>query len=271
VATALSKQSSFNRLFWLRINYERLVNLVQKEIRARYKFTFLGWLWIILTPIIQALVISFFLIKVIGLKTPDANDSLTLPIIILSGLTVWNFISRTMTQSMNAFILNRNLVKNNYLPLFLLPLSNTIVKFIDYLLDTTVLIIIIFILGLGVKINLLALIFLSFTIFLFVYALSLISSLINVFIRDFGHLISFFLSIWFWSSPIFYPASLIAPELWFVNLNPVVHILASYRQIVLTNQLDLEKLIKVFGLAIIFLVIANIFFMSNRKKVYDVE
>ena len=270
MALELNKQKIVQRNYWLRVNYERLINLIQKEIRARYKFTLLGWLWIILTPIIQALVISFFLVRVIGLKSSDVNNDI-LPIIILSGLTVWNFLSRTISQTMNTFISNKGLVKNNHLPLFLLPLANTIVKFIDYLLDTLVLIIIVYLLHLQIQINFLALIFLSFCIFIFGYALSLIASLFNIFIRDFGHLISFILSIWFWSSPIFYPAKLISPNLWFVNLNPIVHILASYRQIILTNTLDLEKLLKVFGMAAITLLIANIFFMRNKHKVYDVK
>jgi len=270
VATALTKHLSPPRKYWFKINFERLIVLTQKEIRSRYKFTVLGWLWIILTPIIQALVISFFLVKVIGLKAPG-TETIELPVIILSGLTVWNFVSRTIIQSMNTFIMNKGLVKNNYLPLFLLPLSNTIVKFIDFLTDTAVVLIIVFALQLQTQINILALILFAICLFIFVYALSLFFSLINIFVRDFGHLISFILSIWFWSSPIFYPATLIAPKLWFVNLNPLVHMLASFRQIMLTNTFDSDKLIKIFLMSVVLLILTNFFFMRNQKKVYDVE
>lgn len=258
-----------NRRQWLKLNRERLGFLVKREIKSRYKDTWLGLLWIIITPIIQALVISFFLVKILGLSAPGV-EAHTMPLVVLSGLVLWNFVSRAFSQSMSAFSGRRELVITQPLPLAIFPVTDSLTKLFDFVIDTLVVVIMAVVVTQSFSWNLLWLPVLGGILWLFVVGLCLLASLIEVRVRDVGHLVSFFLSIWFWSTPIFYPAELVPSQYQFMNLNPLLHFLASYRQIILSATLDVEKLSKLFILSTVWLVVAVFIFNKNRRHIYDV-
>lgn len=253
-----------------RLNRERLGFLVLREIKSRYKDTTLGLVWVIITPIIQAFVISFFLVKIIGLSAPSIPTQ-QMPLVVLSGLILWNFVSRSFAQAMSTFSGRRELIINQPLPLILLPLSDSLTKLFDFVVDTLVLVIMSWIVIGHLGWSLLALIPFTLILWIFGAALALLSSLIEVVVRDVGHLVSFFLSIWFWFSPIFYPAEIIPVHYRFINLNPLVHFLAAYRQIILGQTVDIEKMAKLIVMSTVIGLFSWWVFRRYQKRIYEVE
>lgn len=249
------------------LNWERLWQLVKREIKQRYKDTVLGVVWIVLAPIIQALAISFILVRVIGVNS--AIPAALFPFIVLSGFLVWNFIARTVGHALSTFTNNRELVINQHIPLALLPLSQTIVKLIDYLVELVVLIILLFIVNQPITWSFLGLLPLTFALFLFTCGLSFIFSTAYIVIRDTGHLMSFILSIWFWLSPVFYPSDIIPKALSILNFNPVVHFLFAARQMLFYNLVDPVKLAKILVMSAIVFVVGIVFFERVKPKIYD--
>lgn len=253
----------------LRLRFEQLLYLVRRDIKKRYKDTVLGLLWIVLTPLIQSVVISFVLVRIIGVESGSLPARLY-PFIVLTGLTTWNYISHTVSQAMGLFTANRELVQNQPLPLILLPLSSALVKLFDFVIDGAFLILLLIIIGYSPGWLVLLIVPFSLALFLFVTGLSLLFSLIYLYIRDVGHLVSFILSVWFWLSPIFFSAELIPPHLALFNLNPMVHILASFRNILLYHIADPMKEAKLLVMGLVVFTAGVVVFRRYARKAYEI-
>ncbi len=252
----------------LRLNWELLCELTRRETRRRYKDTILGWLWIILIPILQSAVISYLFVKLAGIDFGSSEQTYFL--IVLSGFTVWNFVSHTVSQAMSALSGNLELINTQPLNIALLPLSGVAVKTIDWVIDLLSFIILLTILfqapGVTFFIGILPL---AISLILFVAGLSLLAAMVGVLVRDAGHLISLFLSIWFWTSPIFYPAARISSQFAFINLNPLVHFLAAFRQMSLDGTVDADKIAKLFIASLVFFAFSLLVFRRQTWRVYD--
>jgi len=255
-----------NRLLQLRL--EQLSYLVRRDIKRRYKDTALGLLWIVITPLIQSVVISFVFVRIIGIQSSQLPASLY-PFIVLSGLTAWNYISHTVSQAMVVFTTNRELVQNQPVPLLLLPLTSSLVKLFDFMVETGFLLILLVIIRHAPGWEVLLLIPFTFSLFLFVTGLSFIFSLIYLYVRDVGHVVSFILSVWFWLSPIFFPAEIIPDRLALFNANPMIHILAAFRNIMLYHTADPLKDSKLLALSLAVFLLGGMIFNRYAKKAYD--
>lgn len=252
----------------LRLRWEQLQQLSRREIKRRYKDTALGMLWIVFFPLVQSLVISAAFILVFGQQLPGQPVHF-FPLIVFSGFVLWNFVSNSASQALTAFSGNRELVINQPLSLLLLPLANTVIKLNDFVIDCVVLAVLVSIFIHHPTVAWFALIPLTFALTVFVAGLCLLFSLLYQFARDVGHLMSFILSVWFWLSPIFYPAELIGSRFRFFNLNPLVHFLAAFRQILLYNQADGLKILKLTVMSLVLFAFSLLIFNRRKKLIYD--
>ena len=130
--------------------------------------------------------------------------------------------SGTVIQSLSTFINNENLIKKIYIPKILFPLSVSIATFIDSLIFFILIFPLTLVIGGKLTIYLFMLIPAFFLLFLFTLAISLISSLLTVYFRDFQWLIPVFMQALFFLTPILYDKSEIFGYLsWFNNINPI--------------------------------------------------
>ena len=252
----------------LRLRYEQLMYLLRRDIKKRYKDTALGLLWILLTPLIQSFVIAYIFVRIIGVQSSQIPTDLY-PFIVLSGLTTWNYVSHTIGRAMDVFTTNREFVQNQPLPLILLPLASSLEKLFDFVVETAFLIILLTVVHHAPGIQLLGLLPFTLAIFLFVTGLSMLFSLIYIYVRDVGHIVSFFLSVWFWLSPIFFPADIIPSHLSWFNTNPMVHLLASFRSIMLNHTVDPVKEAKLLAMGLIVFSVGSLVFNRYHKRAFD--
>lgn len=164
-------------------------------------------MWSILNPIVFLAVFSFVVV-VLGNGVPD------FPIFLLSGLLAWNLFSAALLQSSRSVIDNANLVKKVAFPREILPLSAIGVAIVDFILQSVVLLAFIVVSGHGIGLPALALYPLAILALLaFTTAIALWVAALNVRFRDVQHLLNLGLLVWFWMTPIVYPAALVQREL----------------------------------------------------------
>ena len=84
---------------------ELLVAMTQRELRSRYKNTVFGFLWVVINPILQMLVIGF----VFKFFMKGSIDNYYYYLFI--GLLVWNFFSLSLTKATPSIVWERNLIK----------------------------------------------------------------------------------------------------------------------------------------------------------------
>ena len=215
---------------------EILLNLVRKELKVKYTASVLGAVWSILNPIVFLAVFTF-VVKILGNSTPHY------PVFLLSGLLAWNLFSVAVGNGTRSVIDNGNLVKKVAFPREILPLSVVGVALVDFVLQSSVLLVFMLATGYGFHVEALVLYPLSFvTLVLFTTALTFWVSALNVRYRDVQHLIGLALLVWFWMTPIVYPGGTVqdklvastapwSPHLWTVYLlNPLTPIISEFQR-----------------------------------------
>lgn len=217
------------------------LNLTLRELRSRYKKSFLGWSWSLLNPLSTVIVYSIvfsFLLK-IPVPRGDPSGLKNFATFLLCGLLPWNYLSNGMNASMGALIGNANLIKKVYFPREVFVVSAIGSLLVSFLIELGVLAAILLLLGNMVlpwiPVVLVIVVIQSF----FVLGIGFLLSVLNVYFRDVQHLVSIALMALFYSAPIVYPISLVPKhaDLWgmsiplreLYNLNPLVVLVECYR------------------------------------------
>lgn len=107
---------------------------------------------------------------------------------------------------------------------------------------------------------------------IFTAGLGFILATLNVFVRDVFHLVGVFITVWMFSTPIFYPAPMVenAGYGWILQLNPMHWLIEGYRAILLYDQWPDWAMLGRFGLVgVVVLGLGATFFMSQKRRFPD--
>lgn len=199
---------------------ELLIGMTQKELRARYKYTVLGFLWIVANPILQMLVIGF--VFRFFMKEPVENYYYYLFI----GLLVWNFFSLSLSKATPSIVWERNLIKKAKFPRSVIPLSIILSNFIHLVIAMAILIVPMLFLGTLSFARTIYVIAAFILLLVFTVGISLLTSALNVRFRDINFFVQATLIVWFYITPIIYPLSMIPYHYyWLWRFNPMTSIL----------------------------------------------
>jgi lipopolysaccharide transport system permease protein len=218
---------------WRMVNFHELWQhrnllqfLVRRDIKVLFTNTGLGVFWIVLQPLATVIVITI----VLGVFARFPNGNIPYPVLVLSGMVLYNYFSVAVIQSANSMMANAYLLTKVYFPRLIIPCIPIITGLVDLMVLFVVLLLLSVILGI---IPTLAWLFLPVPIFVTV-AISLGAGLwlsaLNIQYRDVGKFIPIVVQIGFYASPIFYLSNLI-PDKWRViySLNPMVGVVDSFR------------------------------------------
>jgi lipopolysaccharide transport system permease protein len=90
-----------------------------RDLRLRYRQTFLGIAWVVLQPLAAAGIFAF----VFGRIAKVPTDGQPYVLFALAALTGWNFFSNVLTRASTSLTQNPQLVTRVYFPRLILPLS----------------------------------------------------------------------------------------------------------------------------------------------------
>ncbi len=200
--------------------------LASRDVKLRYKQTALGVIWVVLQPLVAALIFAAIFGGFARLPS-DGNPYL---LFVFSGLLPWNFFAGALQRAGNSLITDSRLISKVYFPRLLIPLASTGAVLIDFAVTLGVFAILAVIYRVPPTWHLLALpVFLLLTILVAVGA-SLWLSAFNVQYRDFMYALPFLIQIWMYASPVVYATSLV-PERWraLFSLNPAVGFIEGFR------------------------------------------
>jgi ABC-2 type transport system permease protein len=185
----------------LSTNLNLLRSLVAREMRSRFRGSYLGWFWALARPLVMLLVYGL----IVGVFLGAARSIPDFMVFIFVGLICWNLFATIVTNSIASVAGARELIAKNRFPRVLLPIAGTI----SALVDTLIQLVVLFIAYLIVSdwpspSSLLYLIPSGLGVILFGLALGLILSAVNVYVRDVGYLTDVALQVGFWLCPILY-------------------------------------------------------------------
>ncbi len=204
--------------------------LVRIDLRKRYRGSAIGLGWSLLQPIAMTVVLCTVFAQIFK------ADVRTYAPFLLSGLTVWNFISAVTMQGCQSFFNGEAYIRQHPAPLAIYPLRVTLGASVHLVLGTLVVLALAWCLhGFGNLPALISLVPALALLLVFGWSLAICTGVINVLFQDTVHLTEILLQIFFYLTPILYPAELLRQRhlAWFLGLNPFASFLDLVRQPIL--------------------------------------
>jgi lipopolysaccharide transport system permease protein len=224
-----------------RAKFDLLRTLVRRDLEARYKGSILGNLWPLVNQLSQLLIYTYVFSIVLQVKirlqgVPENN--FTFGLWIFAGLLPWMAFINGTIQAANSVVNQPNLVKKVVFPLALLPLVPVLSTFIESAIGLIALIVFVAlsIHTLQPTLALLPLVWL--TQLLLTAGLGYLAAGLTVFLRDIPQTLGIILNLWFYLTPIVYPATAIPESFrgWIFWLNPLATIAEVYRDLILVGE-----------------------------------
>ena len=243
-----------------------LRELVVRDVKLKYRRSFLGYVWSILNPLLIMLVMTLVFSQMFQRGIEN------FPVYLLSGQLIFNFYSEVTTCSMSAIIDNGPLIKKVYVPKYLFILARTFSSTINLLASFTALIVVM--LAMRVELHytvLLVWIPLAFIV-AFSLGMGLLLSAIAVKFRDIMHLYSVFVTALMYLTPVIYPMSIL-PE-WLkpiVLLNPLTNILQMFRGVMMYNSLPGIKSILIAAVECVVMLVIGLYVFYKRQDSFILD
>ncbi len=202
-----------------------LYQLVQREIKARYKQSIVGYFWVLLNPLSQMVVYTFVFSVVFRFPS-----DIPYPLFLFAALLPWTFFQSAISASADSLVSNDVLLKKVAFPREIIVYSVIVAKTIDFLFASTIFIAMMAIYGVPFGASALWFFVLFLIQVVLTTGLSCLLAAFNLFYRDVQHLTRLFLMIGMYLTPVVYPLSMV-PEryVWVYKLNPLVGIVEGYR------------------------------------------
>jgi ABC-type polysaccharide/polyol phosphate export permease len=210
---------------------ELLKSNTKKEVRGKYKHSFLGVLWSFLNPLLQILV--YAIVFPLILK----NNQEHYVVFLCCGLIPWNFFATAINRSASTMLENGNIIKKVYFPREILPISIVTSEAINFIISTIIILAFVLIDGIKLTPYILYYPLILLVQYLLILAISFVVSSVTVYIRDIQHLIGVALQLFFYATPIVYATDMIPEGFnWVLKLNPMTYVINGYRDIFLNQS-----------------------------------
>jgi lipopolysaccharide transport system permease protein len=180
-----------------------------RDIKVKYKQTLLGFLWVVLQPLLLMLLFMAFFSKALDITTNNVPS----PIFYYTGLIIWNIFSSGLSGAAESMAANANIIKKVYFPRLVIPVSSILVALFDFLMTLAVFLPMLayytFFEGISFSLKTFLWSFPAALCLVVATALGagLLLSALNVKYRDFRYVMPFFIQLSMFASPIVYPVS----------------------------------------------------------------
>ncbi|OLN32166.1 ABC transporter permease [Desulfosporosinus metallidurans] len=215
--------SVFNEIYAYRELYK---NMVKRDLRTRYKASFLGFMWTFINPLLQLVVYSVMFSTIMRMNIDKY------PMFLFVVLLPWLFFANTTQEATNLIISNSNIVKKVYFPREILPLASATAGLVNLGLSYIIALAALLLFRIPLRPSLISLPLVMGLEFIFTLGVSFIVSAVNVYFRDTEHIWGILLMAWFYLTPIVYSVNIIpAHYLKYIFFNPLVTLTEAYRDI----------------------------------------
>lgn len=247
---------------------EILLFLVSRDIKVKYKQTYLGIAWAILQPVANMIVFTLFF----GRLAKIPSDGLPYPVFTFTALLPWTYFQTAVNFSSTCLVSNQQLISKIYFPRLLLPVSSSLAALVDLLISSLFLFIIMGYYGIYPSAHLLYVPLFIVLALISALGVGLWLSSINVKYRDVQYTIPFLVQMWLFLTPVVYPASMI-PDKYKVlyGLNPMVAVIEGFRWALVDKPFpQTSMMICSISISLVLLISGAYFFKRTERIFADV-
>ena len=245
--------------------WELLYFLVWRDVKVRYKQTFIGVAWAILQPLMTMMIFTV----IFGNFAKLPSDGLPYPIFAFTALLPWNYFSQAISRSGLSLVGDSSLIRKVYFPRLIIPLASVAAPLVDFFVSFLVLLIMMAWFGIAPSWGLLFLPLFLLLALMTALAVGLWLSPLNVRYRDVGHTIPFLLQFWMYASPVAYSISLI-PEKWrlLYSLNPMAGVIEGFRWALLGKESPAFAVMALSAVMVAALLLGGIVFFKRTERTF---
>ena len=253
----------FKELFQYR---EFLRSNIKKEIRGKYKGSFLGVVWSFLNPLLSVLVYAIIFPYIMRMQMDNYL------IYLITGIIPWTFFTLSINSGMVSILTNANIIKKVYFPRIILPISSVTSALINFLISIIIILVFVAFSGIGFSLNLLFLPLIVIIQYILLLGLTFILSAIDLYFRDIENIMQFCLSMLFYATPILYLPSIFPVSIkWVLYLNPMALIINAYRDVFYFKVMPNIMNLSIVGLISIFILFIGYFIFDKLQKGFAEE
>lgn len=205
-----------------------LSELVKRDLKIKYRRSFLGYVWSMLNPLLMMCVMSYVFTAIFQSSIEN------FPLYLICGQTLWNCFNESTTTAMYSVLQNGALMKKVYIPKYIFPVSRVLSSFVT--MSFSLIAVLIVILFTRAAIYPTILLFWIPVVLLLVFScgVGLLLSALSVYFRDITHLYSVLTLAWMYATPVFYSIEILPPEVQStILLNPMYYYLTFFRSLIL--------------------------------------
>ena len=245
---------------------EMIKGWTRKELRTRYKGSFLGFLWTFVNPLMQLIIYS--LIFPLILKISEENYAMFLFVALIP----WNYFTTCLQGSCSLIIANTNLVTKVYFPREVLPLSYTFSGLLNMVFSYFIVFPMLIFFHIQLSWNILWLPVLMLTQTILCAGLSLLMCSVNVYFRDLEYFIGVTLMGLYFLTPIMYRLDTM-PESFqrLLRINPMTNFVELYRDITFYGRgLNIQLYFASLIYSVMILLIGYFTFSKLQRKFTEI-
>lgn len=254
--------SSFKYRIRILIKYKDLIKeLVSRDLKLKYRRSFLGYVWSVLNPLLIMLVLTAVF------STMFNKNIENYPVYLLCGRTLYDFLKLSTNNAMKSVTGNAQLLKKTYVPKYIFTLAKVTSAMVDMVLSFGALFIVMVVTGAKFHWTILLFPIVVLQIYIFCCGLGFLLAMLNVFFRDIQYIYNAVMTAWLYLTPIIYPMERIPEKLQFLvkTFNPLYYYVEQFRDLVYYGRLSDARLF-LGGWIIAFLMLIVGVWAFQKKK-----
>ncbi|MFV0527411.1 MAG: ABC transporter permease [Lachnospiraceae bacterium] len=210
-----------------------LLQLVQRDLKLKYRRSVLGYVWSVLNPLLIMIVMT------VVLSTMFQRNIENYPVYLLTGRLIFGFVTDATNQAMNSVSANASLIKKTYVPKYIFTLGKITSAMVDFVLSLGALLIVMIFTGAPFTPYFFLFPVVVIQVFLFSCGLGFFLAQAAVFFKDVQYIYKAFTTAWMYATPLFYPIESLPEKLQFVLkvFNPLYYYVAQFRDLIYLGRL----------------------------------
>ncbi|MCR4777427.1 MAG: ABC transporter permease [Lachnospiraceae bacterium] len=251
------------RLFKNFLKYRYLLReLIKKDIKLKYRRSYLGILWTLLEPLFTMMVLTLVFSGFYG------KSDKTFPVYILTGRLLFTFFSNSTKAATKSIRSNAGMIKKVYVPKYIYPISTICSNFIFFMISLIVLVAVALVLGIYPTKYVFLAVVPILNLLVMTLGVGLMLATFSVFFRDMEYLWGIVLTLIMYCCAIFYePKRVIKTGFgWILEINPLYWVIENFRDAVFGRPLDMRAFAFSTTFACVTLVLGIFVFYKQQDK-----
>ncbi len=267
VEAVLDSLAALYRRRWLAVYF------AQRELSRSHRGSYLGFLWALLSPLLQIILLTLVFSEIIGIRFREltGDSTLNFGLYLYCGLIPYLAFSDTISKATNSIRSNTALVQKVVFPLEILPLTRALTVLVDALFGLMMLILVVALLAHRLEWTLLLLPALLAVQLVFNIGLSYLFAVIGTYMPDISNGLRLFVRALFFVTPIIWPPERVPEHLRFlVDYNPLAFLVGAYRDLILEGGIpDLSAALWFSVFSAVLCVVGFVIFVRVKQNFAD--